>query len=236
MTIKNLLKNLVSKSPLGLMIYTRKFIFGQKKIDYQNRFVKFNINFGSKVLDIGSGGEPFPEANFLIDRYPGKTQHRYNKLITNNLPFTQGSVEQLPYKNKTFDFVYCAHVLEHVDNPSHALNEIQRIGKRGYIEVPTKMSDIVFNFAKLKHFHKWHISVVGNTLIFIEYIENERRDTGSQELFYIAHSLLPNSIKSMYRNNKDLFTNMFLWNGSFFFYIFDKNGNLISTNSIMRSR
>ena len=96
------------------------------------------------------------------------------------------------------------------------------------------MSDTVFNFARLNHFHKWHISMVGNTLIFIEYTEKERRDTGDQELFYMAHSILPNSIKSLYRNNKDLFTNMFLWNDHFVFYIFDKNGNLISTNSSTR--
>jgi len=222
---------ILSKSPLGLILYTRKFIFGEEKIKYQKRFVNFNIKPGARVLDIGSGGEPFPYANFLIDRYPGKTQHRYNPLKTNNLPFANGNVEYLPYKSKSFDFVYCAHVLEHVENPVKALTEIQRIGKTGYIEVPTKMSDTVFNFAKLNHFHKWHISMVGNTLIFIEYSEKDRRDTGDQELFYMAHSLLPNSIKSMYRNNKDLFTNMFLWKDAFLFYIFDKNGNLTSTNS-----
>jgi len=232
--IKDLFKKLVSKSPLGFIIYTRKFIFGEKKIDYQKRFIKFNINDGSYVLDIGSGGEPFPYSNFLLDRFPGKTQHRYNPLKTNSLPFTVGDIEFLPYKDKSFNFVYCAHVLEHVENPERALKEILRVGKSGYIEVPTKMSDIVFNFAKLKHFHKWHISIVGNTLIFIEYSNNDSRDTGNQELFYMAHSLLPNSIKSMYRKNKDLFTNMFLWDDSFIFYIFDKNGNLISTNSSIR--
>jgi SAM-dependent methyltransferase len=227
----NLIKKIFSKSPLGLTFYTRKFIYSEKKINYQRRFIKFNIPPHSKVLDIGSGGEPFPYANFLIDRYPGKTQHRYNPLKTDNLPFSIGDIECLPYKNKSFDFVYCAHVLEHVENPVKALSEIQRIGKSGYIEVPTRLSDIVFNFARLKHFHKWHISIVGSTLIFIEYAERERRDTGDQEIFYMAHSLLPNSIKSMYRNNKDLFTNMFLWNEYFLFYIFDKEGKLIYTNS-----
>ncbi|MCX6150416.1 MAG: class I SAM-dependent methyltransferase [Ignavibacteriales bacterium] len=224
-------KKIFSKSPLGLMLYTRKFISSEKKIDYQNRFVKFDIKTNSKVLDIGSGGEPFPHATFLIDRFPGKTQHRYNELKTDNLPFSVGSVEDLPYKNKSFDFVYCAHVLEHVENPAKALNEIQRIGQSGYIEVPTKMSDIVFNFAKLKHFHKWHITKAGNTLIFVEYQENERRDTGDQEFFYMAHSLLPNAMKTMYRKNKDLFANMFPWQNSFTYYIFNKDGKLTSSNS-----
>jgi len=196
--------------------------------------VTFNIKPNSRVLDIGSGGEPFSDANFLIDRYPGKTHHRYNPLKTNNLPFSQGDAEFLPFKDKCFDFVYCAHVLEHVENPVRALLEIQRVGKRGYIEVPTKMSDTLFNFARMNHFHKWHISIIGKTLIFIEYTENDRRDTGNQELFYMAHSLFPNHFKSMFRRNKDLFTNMFLWDDSFVFYIFEKNGKLISTNDNIR--
>jgi len=221
---------LFSKRPLGVIFYTRKFIFGEDKIKYQKRFVQFSIKEKDRVLDVGSGGEPFPFANFLMDRFPGKTQHRYNALKINNLPFTNANVEDLPFKDKSFEFVYCAHVLEHVENPVKALTEIQRVGKRGYIEIPTKMSDIIFNFAKLNHFHKWHITVVGNTLIFVEYTQSERRDTGDQELFYMAHSLIPNSIRSMYRKNKDLFTNMFCWNDKFIFYIFDKNGNLTYTN------
>jgi len=230
MRMSKVLKNILSKSPVGFTFYIRKFVSSEKKIDYQRRFVNFNIPSNSKVLDIGSGGEPFEYANFLMDRFPGKTQHRYNKLKTNNLPFIVGDIQGLPYKNKSFDFVYCAHVLEHVENPKSALDEIIRVGKQGYIEVPTKMSDIVFNFAKLQHFHKWYINAVGNTLIFIEYNEKDQRDTGDQELFYMAHSLLPNPVKSMYRRNKDLFTNMFTWKDYFNYYIFDKDGRLLFTN------
>ena len=229
--MKKLIYNILNKSPLGIILYSRKFVSSEKKINYQKRFIQFNIKPNTRILDIGSGGEPFPYANFLIDRFPDKTQHRYNKLKTNNLPFSVGDVLSLPYKAKSFEFVYCAHVLEHVEDPAKALNEIMRVGNSGYIEVPTRMSDIVFNFAKLQHFHKWHISAAGNTLIFIEYDEFERRDTGDQELFHMAHSLFPNSIRTMYRNNKDLFTNMFLWDKSFTYFIFDKKGNLVKTNS-----
>lgn len=229
-----MIKDILQKSPIGLIFYTRKFISGEKKIHYQKRFIKFDIKDGWKVLDIGSGGEPFPFANFLTDRYPGKTQHRYNKLKTNNLPFAVSDVQNLPYKNKVFDFVYCAHVIEHVDDPAKACEEMMRVGKSGYIEVPTKTSDIIFNFARLNHFHKWHISKAGNSLIFIEYSGEERRDTGDQEIFYMAHSKLSNPVRKTYRANKDLYTNMFLWNNSFNYYIFDKNGNLISSNAKLK--
>ena len=226
--IFNFISKIISYSPIGFIVYTRKFISGESKRDYQNRFVKFRIEPGSLVLDAGSGGEPFPFANLLFDKYTGKTQHRYNELKINNLPFTVGDIQKLPYKDKSIDFLYTAHVLEHVENPADALNEILRVSKGGYIEVPTRMSDIIFNFARMKHFHKWHISMVGRTLIFKEYNDYERRDTGNQEIYYIAHSKFPNSVKSMYRRNKDLFTNMFMWKDNFRYYIFDKSGDLIN--------
>jgi len=37
----------------------------------------------------------------------------------------------MPFPDKSFDFVYCAHVLEHVDDPIRACREIMRVGKRG---------------------------------------------------------------------------------------------------------
>jgi ubiquinone/menaquinone biosynthesis C-methylase UbiE len=44
--------------------------------------------------------------------------------------------EKLPFKDKAFDFVIASHVLEHSDDPAKFLDEIQRVSKAGYIEVP----------------------------------------------------------------------------------------------------
>jgi len=223
-------RKILNFSPFGILVYTRKFPSSEKKIDYQERFLKFDIGKDEKVLDLGSGGEPFKYATHLLDYFPGKTQHRYNELKTNGLPFVVGDIQQLPYKDKTFDFVYSAHVIEHIDNPELACEEMMRVASRGYIEVPTRMSDIMFNFARMNHFHKWHISIAGNTLIFSEYNDWERKDTGDVEFFKIAHSMLPNSLKKAYRKNKNLYTNMFLWKDHFNYFVFDKLGNLISSN------
>ena len=222
----NIIRKLLDLSPIGIQIYTRKFLNREKKIDYQKRFVDFKIKEDEKVLDIGSGGEPFFLATHVADKYPGDTHHRYNKLNTKNLPFTEADIQNLPFENGSFDFVYTAHVLEHVEDPAKAMDELMRIGKRGYIEVPTRMSDIVFNFARLKHFHKWYINRVGNTLIFIEYSKNDLRDTGDKEFFHMGHSYIPNAFKRTYRKNKDLYTNMFLWEKDFNYYVFDKNGEI----------
>lgn len=52
-------------------------------------------------------------------------------------PLYKCSVEQMPFKDKEFDFVYCSHVLEHVVDPIRACRELMRVARRGYIETPT---------------------------------------------------------------------------------------------------
>lgn len=42
---------------------------------------------------------------------------------------TNGSINSLPYTNNYFDLVVCSEVLEHLKNPSTALNEINRVAK-----------------------------------------------------------------------------------------------------------
>ncbi|MBN1755107.1 class I SAM-dependent methyltransferase [bacterium] len=212
----------------GWIFYTRTELSGEKKADYQTRFIDFSIRPGDKVLDIGSGGEPFSHATHIVDKFPGETHHRYNRLCTEGIPFAGADIEHLPFRDKEFDFVYCSHVLEHVKDPEQACEEIMRVGKRGYIETPTRLSDIIFNFTRKPDFHRWHISMVGNTLVFMEYQNYEQRDTEDYEYFLMAHSQWENSIRKAYRRNKDLFSNMFLWENRFNYYIFNKRGELVS--------
>ncbi len=226
----NYLRKFFNLSPIGVKIYSRKFLFGEKRIDYQKRFVNFNIKEGAKVLDIGSGGSPFPFATQLVDKFPQKTHHRYEKFDTKGLPFVQADVEDLPFEDKSFDYVYCSHVLEHTNNPAKALNEIQRVGKRGFIEVPTKMSDTIFNYTRLKHFHRWYINKVGSKLVFIEYGEDEQRDTEDQEFLFMTHSLFTNSFKRLFRKHRDLFSVLYTWENKIEFIVINNDGTIISGN------
>lgn len=211
-----------------LRLYSLRGHSQERKIDYQQRYLSFDIDPSDVVVDIGSGGEPFPHANYLVDLYPNKTQHRYNELQTNKKPFVRAAVDYLPFRYKSIDFVYCSHVLEHVPNPALACEELMRVGKRGYIEVPTRLSDIMFNFTKIPHFHKWYVCKAGRTLIFIEYSNYERRDIGTNLFYLFAHSQRDNPIRRMFRRNKDLITHMFLWDRRFAYYVFNKDGVLLS--------
>lgn len=227
MNLTKKIKKLFRPLLLKIIIYNKGVWSEDRQIKLQKKNVNFNIKKGEKVLDIGCGGDPFPYATHLVDKFPEETQHRYNKLRTNNLPFIQADAEALPFKNKSFDFIYCSHVLEHLDHPGRACREIMRVGKRGYIETPTRTSDLLFNFIHKQNFHKWHVNLVGNSLIFHEYTRHEQIDTKINDFFYMHHSGLNNPIKKLTHQHKNLISNMFLWKDRFDCYVFNKMGQLI---------
>ena len=69
--------------------------------------------------------------------------------------FVKIAEKKLPFKDKEFDFVIASHVVEHVEDISYFLNELSRVGKKGYIEVPSRLEDnLVFENKKA---HIWHL-------------------------------------------------------------------------------
>jgi len=95
------------------------------------RGVDFGIKPRETVLDVGPMCFPFPLATHRM----GSDERDDPK---DGKPFFLSDIqERTPFKDKQFDFVYCSHVLEHLDNPVAGALELSRIGKRGYIEVPS---------------------------------------------------------------------------------------------------
>ncbi len=133
----------------------------------------FNIQPGERVLDIGCGAMPFLFATHLADISLDDNSGRFDMPIpTMNRPFYECSVQEMPFEDKFFDFVYCAHVLEHVKDPAKACREIMRVGKRGYIETPRSWVEYVFESQD----HKWLVDHEKNCLIFREKLAEERKD------------------------------------------------------------
>lgn len=207
----------------------------ERYFTYQKDYARFDIRNGEKVLDIGSGGVPFPYATHLADLYEEETTHRAEPLKRTHLPFQVCNIEELPYKDKEFDFVYCSHVLEHANDPAQACEELMRVGRRGYIDTPTRVSDIMLNFIRLKGHHKWHVNLLGDTLIFMEWPERERRDTGINDFYLMLHSKYKNAFQELVYNHRDLFANMLLWRDRFYYYVFNKDGQLLKSNRNGRS-
>lgn len=90
----------------------------------------------NRVLEIGPGKTPFPLATDFIG---------CNESITNYIDIDIDK-DRFPFDDQTFDFIYCRHVLEDIQNPDFAFNEILRVSKsKGYIETPSPLIEITKN-------------------------------------------------------------------------------------------
>ncbi|MDD3883606.1 MAG: methyltransferase domain-containing protein [Gallionella sp.] len=92
------------------------------------------------MLEVGSGGNPYFRANVLLDAYE-ETRERHWAPLIHDRPTVLGFVEQLPFRDKAFDFVIASHVLEHSPDPARFLAELQRVARAGYIEVPDALME-----------------------------------------------------------------------------------------------
>ena len=101
-----------------------------------------------KVLDIGCGYGANKYATTISDIIDLSNHYK-------DKTFVKITEKKLPFKDKEFDFVISSHVAEHVEDISYFLNELARVSKKGYIEVPTKLEDnLVFENKKA---HIWHL-------------------------------------------------------------------------------
>ena len=97
-------------------------------------FIK-EVGTGAKVLDVGAGHIPFANATHTVDLVP-KTRDNMQSIALN---FRHAA---LPFPDKFFDFVFCRHTAEDMDDPLRMLEEVRRVGKRGYIETPSPLSEV----------------------------------------------------------------------------------------------
>ena len=196
---------------------------------YQNEVMQWDLAPDALVLDVGSGGWPFKRATHLADKYLDRTTHRVEAIVRDQRPFFEVDLEKLPFEDKAYDFAFCSHVLEHMDNPGAAMRELMRVGRRGYIEVPTRLSDVMFNFTRLPNHHRWHGLVVGSTVVLIEWNDWERRDLGN-DFFDALHSEYSNAFQEFFERNRDLFFASCHWTDSFDFLVIDKHGAVIDSS------
>ena len=68
----------------------------------------------------------------------------------------------MPFADRAFDYSVCSHVLEHVVDPGAVIDELVRVSKAGYIEVPEASSAKILDFPS----HLWWVRLEGSTLVF----------------------------------------------------------------------
>ena len=119
-------------------------MFYFKRIKWALRKVKLS-GMDGLVLDVGSGGKPYPRSYVLLDRLTG-SDHRCGSPMLIDRPTVFGDAIKLPFKNKSFDFVIASHILEHIADPGAFLDELSRVGKAGYIETPNFIFERLFPY------------------------------------------------------------------------------------------
>ncbi len=160
--------------------YLMKFLreLGIDSLAWSLRRLHCPVKKNDLVLEIGSGGNPYPRANILCDAYLETMERHFDPLV-HDRPTILAFTENLPFKDNVFDFVIASHVLEHSSNPDKFLAEIQRVGKAGYIETPSAF------FERLCHYpmHRLEIENKNNELLIY-------KKTGQIEDKYLSRLFL----------------------------------------------
>ena len=119
-------------------------------------------NAAARVLDIGGWYQPFNLATHVIDLLPFATRRQHEALDPEDPERFSAETwlawdvcaSPWPYVDRYFDFVVCSNLLEDVRDPIAVCSEINRVGKAGYIETPSRLREI---FAKSRQFSWWRL-------------------------------------------------------------------------------
>ncbi len=139
------------------------------------RKILARLSSADTVLDVGGWADPLGRADWVIDVMPFGSRGLYRREGWVQRPaeaerFTEDTWVQRdlcdrrpwPFEDGQFDFVICSHTLEDVRDPVWACAELQRVGRAGYIEVPSRLEEqswgVHGDFAGWSH-HHWLIDV-----------------------------------------------------------------------------
>jgi len=102
------------------------------------------------VLDVGGGIKPLSRADYVLDFLSWDQRTGLTPWFLDVWPkphFSQAtwvkwdicSRDPWPFKDKQFDFVLCKGTLEDLRDPVWVCREMMRVGKSGYLDVPTRI-------------------------------------------------------------------------------------------------
>jgi uncharacterized protein YbaR (Trm112 family) len=135
----------------------------QNYLVYLRRNLNVRIGRGQRVIDIGSGHAPLIRADILCDLLPQETEHRpVSTVYSPPNRFVVGDIHELPFATGSFDFAYSRALMEHVRDPEMACKELARIAKRGLLELPSHLWEIMGGSKS----HLWLIRKHGDALVF----------------------------------------------------------------------
>jgi ubiquinone/menaquinone biosynthesis C-methylase UbiE len=125
----------------------------------------FEMYIGDTNLVVGCGingelesiAKRFPDRNFI-----GIDLELTNSIEGTNFLMKHGNAEKMEFPDSFFDFIYCYHVLEHVQNPEIAIHEMSRVlNHKSHLFVGTPNKARIFGYFSsgegLLTFVKWNV-------------------------------------------------------------------------------
>jgi SAM-dependent methyltransferase len=133
------------------------------------------------ILDVGGWFKPEPRATHVVDLMPWETRYarltlgpvsgeRFSKQTWTQVDFLKSGF-RLPYPDKSFDLVLCGHTIEDLSDPEPLLKEMERIGRRGVIECPSRLTEQTIGVRDRERtspghpHHHWIVDVSGGELV-----------------------------------------------------------------------
>jgi len=180
----------------------------------ENMAQALGILAGERVLDIGGGGAPLPEADVVVEYDIATGRDRDGAQAPVDPRWVVADAQNLPFASQSFDFAYSSHVMEHVLDPAVACEEMMRVAKRGYIETPRKMTELCYGHPT----HRWLVDVVDGVLTFERrlFIESPLQNMALAHV--VAYPVAFRRFLFEYRN---LTCVQFPWRGRFRYRVID---------------
>lgn len=173
------------------------------------------------VLDVGGGSQPFSRANHIVDSVPYSEKNLISIKGWSTIHFSREtwttidlSSQPLPFEDKSIDYVFCSHTLSRLRDPIFLCGEIARVGRRGFIDFPSKWIECQKNVdaGNLSEYysgyinHRWLIHTCGDHLVL----------TPKTPLASIASYEKPERVQK-YMNSPRIWSSSFFWESDFTF-------------------
>lgn len=176
----------------------------------------FNLENSKRILDIGSGINYFKYATDAID--VGVNSNNNIKLHKLDL-----DTDHFPFNNSTFDFNYCRHTLEDLQNPQNAFNEIIRTSRVGFIETPSPIVECMNNVDMVLNYD-------GNLLNYKGYIHHRYiiwSNKNNNTLYFLPKYPILEHINFKFDNYKYLLNNYPVYWNNYYTWDYENKPNIV---------
>ncbi|MDB4231540.1 class I SAM-dependent methyltransferase [Candidatus Pelagibacter sp.] len=179
---------------------------------YINNLLQNNTTWN--ILDIGCGYNASKFAKVICD-VQDLSNHYQNK------KFIKLTEKKLPFKDNEFDFVVASHVIEHVEDVGFFIKELERVSKKGYIELPTMLEDnLVF---ENKKDHLWHM----------DFDDVENKILISKKIQYFEPVLTVSTIKKLNEVFRTSLVLELIWEDSINYIVNQSTGDTFKKISVL---